>query len=72
MRRHYGKKAEYRSSEGRTLKIPYRGSLHGTVEDYLGGVRSTCTYVNARNLDELTVNTRFRRVNNQLNKFFVK
>jgi GMP reductase len=72
MYRHYGEKAKYRSSEGRTLKIPYRGSLHNTVEDYLGGIRSTCTYVDARNLEELVNNATFRRVNNQLNKFFVK
>ena len=47
MKKHYGKMAKYRSSEGRFIKVPYKGSLGDTVEDYLGGLRSTCAYVNA-------------------------
>ena len=48
MKKHYGKMEKYRSSEGRVLKIPYKGSIENTVLDYLGGVRSCCTYINAR------------------------
>ncbi len=43
--KYYGKMEKYRSSEGRVLKIPYKGTLHDTVCDYLGGLRSTCTYI---------------------------
>ena len=27
MKKHYGKMANYRSSEGRFIKVPYKGSL---------------------------------------------
>ena len=34
----------YRSSEGREIKIKYKGELKSTVENYLGGLRSTCIF----------------------------
>ena len=34
--KHYGKMEKYRSSEGRVVKIPYKGDLKDTVDDYLG------------------------------------
>jgi len=57
----------YRSSEGRELKVPYKGSLKNSVENYLGGLRSACTYTNSANLEELAHNTKFIIVNNQYN-----
>ena len=45
--RHAGGVAEYRSSEGKTVMVPYRGPVVDTVHDILGGLRSTCTYVGA-------------------------
>jgi len=36
----------------------------------LGGIRSTCTYVNAKNLKDLSKCTTFMRVNNQVNKIY--
>jgi GMP reductase len=57
----------YRSSEGRELKVPYKGALKNTIENYLGGLRSACTYTNSANLDELAHNTKFIIVNNQYN-----
>ena len=59
--------SDYRSSEGRELKVDYRGSLKTTVENYLGGLRSTCTYTNSVNLEDLANNTKFIMVNNQYN-----
>jgi GMP reductase len=58
---------EYRSSEGREIKIKYRGSLENTVKNYLGGLRSTCTYTNTTNLCDLETNCNFILVNNQYN-----
>jgi GMP reductase len=52
MEKYYGKMNNYRASEGTVLKIKYKGSLENTVEDYLGGLRSACTYVNSSSLDE--------------------
>lgn len=53
MVKHEGKMEEYRTSEGRELHIPYRGKLDDTVLDYLGGIRSTCTYINVANLSDM-------------------
>ncbi len=70
MKKNYGEVAEYRSSEGKTVTLPYRGSIHSTVLDILGGVRSTCTYVGARRLKELSKSTTFVRVARQVNQVF--
>lgn len=58
---------DYRSSEGRELKVEYKGPLKNTIENYLGGLRSACTYTNSANLEELALNTKFICVNNQYN-----
>ena len=70
MNKHHGGVAEYRSSEGRTVKVPYRGPVINTVRDILGGIRSTCTYVGASELKHLSKCTTFVRVNNQFNNVF--
>ena len=72
MTKHHGGVAEYRSSEGRTVEVPYRGAVENTVRDILGGLRSTCTYVGAQNLKQLSKCTTFIRVNKQYNDVFVK
>ena len=68
--KHFGGLKEYRSSEGRTVKIPYKGAIKDTVQDILGGIRSACTYAGARKLKDLSKCTTFVRVNNQYNKVF--
>ena len=70
MKKHAGKVAEYRASEGKTVEVPYRGPLEETVRDILGGLRSTCTYVGASALKELTKRTTFIRVMEQESKTF--
>ena len=72
MEKHHGGVAEYRSSEGRTVVIPYKGSVKNTVLDLLGGLRSACTYVGAPTLKQLSKCTTFIRVNRQINDVFVK
>ena len=71
MVKHYGKMDNYRSSEGRELKIPYKGDLNDTIEDYLGGLRSTCTYIGAREIRDMSKCTTFLLTSQQLNKHFV-
>ncbi len=71
MERHHGNVADYRSSEGRSVNVPYRGPVKNTIMDILGGLRSTCTYVGAHRLKELTKRTTFIRVARQLNEVFV-
>jgi GMP reductase len=71
MERHHGSMADYRSSEGRSVNVPYRGPVKNTILDILGGIRSTCTYVGAHRLKELSKRTTFIRVARQLNEVFV-
>lgn len=72
MEKHHGGVASYRSSEGRTVEIPYRGKVDETVLDLLGGLRSTCTYVGASELKHLSKCTTFIKVNRQINDVFLK
>jgi len=69
-KKHFGGLKDYRSSEGRTVSIPYKGEVANTVQDILGGIRSACTYAGARKLKDLSKCTTFVRVNNQYNKVF--
>ena len=71
MEAHYGKMNKYRASEGRELLIPYKGSLDDTVQDYLGGVRSTCTYIGAQKIKDMPKCTTFGLVSQQLNTTLV-
>ena len=70
--KHYGGLANYRSSEGKKVKIPMKNSLDSTIRDILGGVRSSCTYVGASSLKQLSKCTTFVRVNYQYNDTFGK
>jgi len=72
MNKNHGGVAEYRSSEGRTVNIPYRGAVEQTVRSILGGLRSACTYVGAETLKQLPKCTTFIRVNRQINDVFLK
>ncbi len=72
MKKHVGGVAEYRASEGKTVEVPYRGSVEATVQDILGGVRSTCTYVGAAKLKELSKRTTFIRVEEQENRIYTR
>merc|ERR1712199_89365 len=70
MKKHAGGVAEYRSSEGKTVKVPYRGPIDETIRDILGGIHSACTYVGASELREISKRTSFIRVTQQLNTVF--
>ncbi|WP_150142551.1 GMP reductase [Candidatus Enterovibrio escicola] len=72
MEKHSGGIAKYRAAEGKTVLLPFRGSVHNTMSGILGGVRSTCTYVGAAKLKELTKRTTFIRVQEQENNLYSK
>jgi GMP reductase len=72
MNKHSGGVADYRSSEGRTVEIEYKGPVEDTVKDILGGLRSTCTYVGAPSLKQLSKCTTFVRCTQQFNRIFAK
>ncbi len=72
MEKHTGGIADYRASEGKTVEVPYRGQVENTLQDILGGLRSTCTYVGAPRLKELTKRTTFIRVAEQENRVYTE
>ena len=57
--KHFGGLKDYRSSEGREVMVPYRGPVRMTLQDILGGLRSTCTYAGAQRLKHLSKCTTF-------------
>ncbi|MBN4047300.1 GMP reductase [bacterium AH-315-P13] len=72
MEKHVGEVAEYRASEGKVVEVPFRGNVETTLKDILGGLRSTCTYVGALRLKELTKRTTFIRVAEQENRIYTE
>jgi GMP reductase len=68
--KHFGGLKEYRSSEGREVLVPYRGAVGRTIQDILGGVRSTCTYAGAVRLKNLSKCTTFVRCTQTHNSVF--
>ena len=72
MEKHSGGVAKYRASEGKRVLLPYRGPVNDMVLDICGGLRSTCTYVGAKELRELSKRTTFIKVNRQSNEVYGK
>lgn len=68
--KHFGGLKDYRSSEGRTTMIPYKGTMDGVIKNILGGIRSTCTYTGSRSLCELPFRAKAIRVNNTHNRAY--
>ena len=70
MRKYAGGVAAYRASEGKTVEVPYRGPVDGTMQEIMGGVRSMMTYIGAPKLKEVPKRTTFVMVGAQLNTVF--
>jgi GMP reductase len=70
MNKYSGGVANYRSSEGKTVKIEYRGDVKNTILDICGGIRSTMTYIGAKKIKDIPKCTTFIRVNRQLNQIY--
>ena len=70
MQTHYNQRNHYRAAEGKRVVIEPKGPVENTVREIMGGVRSACTYVGAKNLDELSKNSGFIKVNRQYNTAF--
>jgi len=68
--KHSGGLKDYRTSEGRRILLPYRGLIKDVVQDILGGVRSTCTYVGANQLRHLSKCATFIRCTNTHSKIY--
>jgi GMP reductase len=70
MDKYSGGVAKYRSSEGKTVKIEYRGPVEQTILDIQGGIRSTMTYLGAKKIKDIPKCATFIRVNRQLNQIY--
>lgn len=68
--KHFGGLKEYRASEGRDILVPYRGEIENTIQNLLGGIRSTCTYAGAKKLKWLSKCTTFVKTGQQYNSVF--
>ncbi|MFW9949535.1 MAG: IMP dehydrogenase, partial [Candidatus Thorarchaeota archaeon] len=44
---------KYRASEGRELLVPCKGNVQELIFDLLGGIRSMCTYIGAKNIKDV-------------------
>lgn len=45
--------ADYRASEGRTVRIPAKGDMHNVIGSIIGGLRSTMTYAGCSDLQDI-------------------
>jgi len=72
MNKHNGGVANYRTSEGRCVSIPYKGKTEDIILDILGGIRSACTYIGASKIKDFGKKTTFIQVNNTHNRIFEK
>jgi len=70
--KHFGGLKEYRASEGRDVLVPYRGSVMHSIQEILGGIRSTCTYAGAQRLKHLMRCTTFVRCTQQFNAIYAE
>ena len=71
MKKNYNGVNRYRTSEGRCIRIKYKGDMNETVSDFLGGLRSTCTYIGCENLEEMPEIVNFVRVGKQFNNSLI-
>lgn len=70
MNKYHGGVAQYRSAEGKCVKIPYKGDVAETILNILGGIRSTMTYIGAHKIKDIPKCSSFIRVNNIVNKIY--
>ena len=70
MSKHGTRKDGYRGAEGKVVSIPFKGDVQDTLTEILGGVRSTCTYIGAKRLKDMSKCTTFVRCTQQVNQVF--
>jgi GMP reductase len=70
MGKHGSRKDGYRGAEGKVVELPYRGPVEGTLTEILGGIRSTCTYIGAKRIKDMSKCTTFVRCTQQVNQVF--
>jgi GMP reductase len=72
MDKHHNGIAKYRTAEGKSVVVPYKGFAHDIIQDIYGGLRSSCTYIGAKKIKDFGKKTTFIQVNNTHNKIYEK
>jgi GMP reductase len=67
--KHMAGMKDYRTSEGRVDEVPYKGPVETIIQDILGGLRSTGTYIGARELKHFGLCATLVRVSRQHDRF---
>ena len=70
MDKHHGGVANYRTSEGKCVSVPYKGKAEDILLDIMGGIRSACTYIGATNIKDFGKKTTFIQVNQTHNRIY--
>ena len=70
MKKHYGGQADYKAAEGKKTSIPYKGFVEEGINQILGGIRSSCTYVGTEKLKDFSKCCTFVRVNRTHNTIY--
>jgi GMP reductase len=72
MDKHNNGVANYKTSEGKCVTVPYKGTAEEIIQDIYGGIRSACTYIGANKIKDFGKKTTFIQVNNTHNKIYEK
>ena len=72
MNKHHNGVAKYRTAEGKSVTVPYKGLASEVMDDICGGLRSACTYIGANKIKDFGKKTTFIQVNNTHNKIYEK
>lgn len=72
MNKHHNGVADYRTAEGKSVVVPYKGLASEIIQDIYGGLRSACTYIGATKIKDFGKKTTFIQVNNTHNKVYEK
>lgn len=70
MEKYYVDLVDYRASEGKVVKVKAKGKVIELIKEFLGGIRSACTYTNTVNLKNISNNVNFIKVNRQINNLY--
>jgi GMP reductase len=72
MNKHNNGVAKYRTAEGKSVIVPFKGLANDIIQDIYGGLRSACTYIGATKIKDFGKKTTFIQVNNTHNKIYEK
>ena len=70
MNKHHNGVATYRTAEGKSVVVAYKGLAEYIISDIFGGLRSACTYIGANKIKDFGKKTTFIQVNNTHNKIY--